>query len=80
MAFEVLVEELVQLFLLDQGQRVDFWAEVVGIPYQFDGMIPLLPIRQFVKSFLGKNISEFLVQLGHYIFKVGQWSTPRGFG
>jgi len=28
--FEVLIEELIQLFLLDWGQRVDFGAEVVG--------------------------------------------------
>jgi len=78
--FEVLVEELVQLFLLYWSQRVDFCAEVAGIWYQFDGMIPLLPIGQFIKRLLGKNVSEFLVWLGHYIFKAGQWSTPQGFG
>jgi len=29
--FEVLIKELVELFLLDQGQKVDFGAEIVGI-------------------------------------------------
>ena len=49
LAFEVLVEEFVQLFLLNWGQGVDLGAEVVGIWYEFDGMAPLLLIRQFIK-------------------------------
>jgi len=57
------------MFLLDQSQRVDFGTEVVGIWYEFDGMVPLLLMGQFVKGLLGENVSEFLVQLGHYVFK-----------
>ena len=72
LAFEVLIEEFIQLFLLDQGQWVDLGAEVVGIQYEFDGMVPLLPIGQFNKGLLGKNISEFLEQLWNYVFKAGQ--------
>ena len=72
LAFEVLIEELIQLFLLDWGQRVDLGAEVVGIQYELDGMVPLLLIRQLVKRLLSKIISELLIWLGHYIFKAGQ--------
>jgi len=64
--FEVLIEEFIQLFLLD----IDFGAEVVGIWYEFNGMVPLLPIGQFIKRLLSENISEFLVRLVHYVFKV----------
>jgi len=38
LAFEVLVEELVQLFLLNWGQRVDFGAELWASGMEFDGM------------------------------------------
>src|SRR5882724_2515655 len=47
--FEVLVEEFIQLFLLD-CQGVDLGAEVVGIWFKLDGMVPLLLIRQFIKG------------------------------
>jgi len=72
LAFEVLIKELVQLFLLDWGQRVDFGAEVVGIWCKLYSMVPLLLIGQFIKGLLSENISKFLAWLGHYIFKMGQ--------
>jgi len=63
------------LFLFDWGQGIDLGAEVVGIQYEFDGIVPLLLIMQFVEGLLGKNISEFLVWLGHYVFEEQGQST-----
>src|SRR5882724_3512577 len=74
--FEILIEEFVQLFLFDLGQGIDLGAEVVGIWYKFDGMVPLLPIRQFIKGLLGENVLEFLVWLGHYVFKHMDGAPP----
>jgi len=42
-------------------------------------MVPLLLIRQFMEGLLGKNVLEFLVQLGHYVFEGHGKITPRGF-
>jgi len=76
LALEILVEESIQLFLLNWGQRIDFGTEIVGIQHEFNSMVPLLPIRQFIKGLLSKDVSELLVQLRHYVFKVLGWSTP----
>jgi len=38
------------LFLLDWGQRIDFGTEIVGIWHEFNGMVPLLLIRKFMKD------------------------------
>ena len=78
LASEILIEEFIQLFLLNQGHGIFLGAEVVGIQYKFDSMVPLLLIRQFIEGLLGENILEFLVWLGNYVFKVHGWSTPRG--
>jgi len=76
LALEILVKEFIQLFLLNWGQRVDFGAEVVGIQHKFNGVVPLLLIRKFIKGLLSENISEFLVWLRHYVFKALGHSTP----
>jgi len=72
LALEVLIKKFIQLFLLNWGQGVDLGAEVVNIQYEFDGMVPLLPIGKFFKGLLGGDISEFLEWLGHYVFEACQ--------
>ena len=48
---------------------VDLGAEVGGIGYELNGMIPLLLIWQFIKCLFGEDVSEFLIGLGDYVFK-----------
>src|SRR5882724_10580502 len=72
LATKIFIQKLVQLFLFDWRKGVDLGAEVGGIGYKLDGMIPLLPIRQFVKCLFGKGVSEFLIRLGDYVFKASQ--------
>src|SRR5882672_2495660 len=67
---EVLIEELVQLLLLDQFQRVDLSAEFLCIWDKFNGMVPFLPIWEFIKGLLGEDVFELLVRLRYYILKV----------
>ena len=76
LALEILIKEFIQLLLFDWCQRVEFGAEVVGIWHKFNGMVPLLLIRQFIKGLLRENVSEFLLQLRHYVFEALGWSTP----
>ena len=54
LGFEIFIKEFIQLFLFDQGQGIYLGAEVVGIQYKFNGMVPLLLIRQFIKDSLVK--------------------------
>ena len=63
------------MFLFNWGQGIDLGAEVTGIWYKFDGMVPLLLVWQLVEGLLGENISEFLVQFGHYVFETCQGGT-----
>ena len=79
MALEILIEEFVQLFLLNWGQRIDFGAEIVGIQHKFNGVVPLLLIRQFIEGLLSKDILELLVWLRDYVFKALGWSAPQRF-
>src|SRR5882724_10862314 len=69
-ALKVLFKELIQLFLLDWLQRVYLCAKHLSIWYEFNGMVPCLPIWEFVEGLFGEDVFELLVRLGHYIFKV----------
>ena len=70
LTLEVLIEELVQLLLLNRCQRVDLSAEHLCVRDEFDGMVPFLPIWEFVKGLLGTDVFELLVRLRYYILKV----------
>src|SRR5882724_6502487 len=72
LATKIFVQKLVQLFLFDWRKGVDLGAEVGGIGYKLDGMIPLLLIRQFIKCHFGEGVLEFLVGLGDYVFEVSR--------
>src|SRR5882724_6934949 len=59
---------------------VDLSAEHLGIRYKFNSVVPLLPIRQFIKRLFGKHIPEFLVPFGYNVFEMGQLVVPRHIG
>ena len=69
LAFEVLIQEVIQLLLLDWGQGVDLGTEHLRVQDVFYGMIPFLPIWEFIKGFFGKDIFEFLVGFGYYVLE-----------
>ena len=75
LALEILIEEFIQLVLLDWDQGIDLGAEVVGIWYEFDGMVPLLLIGKLIER-LSENVLEFLIWFGHYVFEACGRSTP----
>ena len=68
-AFEVLLEEVIQLLLFDQGQGIDFSAEHLSIGDQFNGVVPLLPIRELIKGLLSEDVPELSVGIRHYFLK-----------
>ena len=69
-AFEVLIQEVIQQLLLEQGQGVDLGTECLRVQDKFYSMIPFFLIWEFVEGFCGKDIFELLVGLGYYVFKM----------
>jgi len=69
LAFEVLVEEVDQLFLLDQGQGVDLGTECLIIWDEFYGMVPFLLFWEFIEGLLDEDILELMVGFGYYVLE-----------
>jgi len=76
LAIEVLIKEVIQLFLLNQGQGVDLGTEQLRVWDKFYGMVLFLLIWEFIKGFLGEDILVLPVGFGHYVLKVHQMGLP----
>jgi len=63
------LQETSELMLFDWNQRVDLGAECLSIWDKFDGVVPFLPIWEFVEGLFSKDVFELLVRLGNYILE-----------
>ena len=54
-SFKVLIQEVIQLLLLNQGQGVDLGTEFLRVQYEFNVVVPFLPIQEFIKDSLAKT-------------------------
>src|SRR5882724_6849242 len=52
-------------------EGVDLSAECLRVREKY-GVVPLLPVWELIKGFLGENIFELLVGLRHYILEASQ--------
>src|SRR5882724_2922879 len=75
-AFEVLIQEVIQQLLLEQGQGVDLGTECLRVQDKFYGVVPFLPIWEFIEGFFGEDILELLVGFGYYVLEVCQVTLP----
>ena len=69
MSFKVIIQEVSQLLLLDWGKGVDLGTECLRVQYEFYGVVPFLPIQEFIKGFFGEDILELLVGFGYYVLE-----------
>src|SRR5882724_2185951 len=67
------------MFLLDWCQQVYLCAKHLSVQYKFNGMVPFLPIQEFIEGLFGEDIFELLVRLRHYIFEAHGSGPSCGF-
>ena len=67
--FEVLIQEVVQLLLINWDKGIDLGTEHLRVWENFYGMVSFLLIWEFIEGFFGEDILELLVWFGYHVLK-----------